>query len=194
MNNNLSVPDTIFRTRVRDESVGGSNPYRWQDMTTEDYFAGKRVLVFSLPGAFTPTCSTFQVPGFEESYNHIRELGIDEVYCISVNDAFVMNAWAKAQDIKNIKMIPDGSGHFTRHMGMLVDKDNLGFGMRSWRYAMIVNDGVIEKMFIEPGKSDNCATDPYGETSPETVVKYLESRAAVELSKNPTTKFIDTVM
>lgn len=188
------VPNVTFRTRVRDESVGGPNPYRWQDVTSDDYFAGKRVLVFSLPGAFTPTCSTYQVPGFEQAYDHIHELGIDDVYCISVNDAFVMNAWAKSQDIKNIKMIPDGSGTFTRQMGMLVAKDNLGFGMRSWRYAMIVNDKAIEKMFVEPGFVDNCDTDPYGETSPENVIKYLEARKAVDLSGKSSVKFIDTVM
>jgi len=186
---NLKVPFVTFKTRIRDESVGGPNPYRWQEMTTNDYFAGKRVLVFSLPGAFTPTCSTMQVPGFENNYDAIKQLGIDEVYCVSVNDAFVMNAWAKAQNVENIKMIPDGSGTFTRQMGMLVAKDNLGFGMRSWRYAMIVNDGTIENMFIEPGLQDNCETDPYGETSPETVMKYLEGAKAVDLSKNPTVSF-----
>lgn len=168
------VPYVIFKTRVRDESIGGSNPYRWQDMTSEDYFSGKRVVVFSLPGAFTPTCSTYQVPGFEASYNMIKSLGIDEVYCISVNDAFVMNKWAKDQCIERIKMIPDGSGTFTRMMGMLVSKENLGFGMRSWRYAMVVNDGVIEKFFEEPGRSDNCETDPYGETSPDSILTYLQ--------------------
>lgn len=168
------VPYVIFKTRVRDESIGGPNPYRWQDMTSEDYFSGKRVVVFSLPGAFTPTCSTYQVPGFEASYNMIKSLGIDEVYCISVNDAFVMNKWAKDQCIERIKMIPDGSGTFTRMMGMLVSKENLGFGMRSWRYAMVVNDGVIEKLFEEPGRSDNCETDPYGETSPDSILTYLQ--------------------
>ena len=168
------VPNVTFKTRVRDESIGGSNPYRWQNMTTDDYFKGKRVVVFSLPGAFTPTCSTYQVPGFESMYNEIKSNGIDEVYCISVNDAFVMNKWAKDQCVERIKMIPDGSGTFTRLMGMLVDKDNLGFGMRSWRYAMIVNDGVIEQMFVEPGLSDNCETDPYGETSPENVLEYIK--------------------
>ena len=168
------VPNVTFKTRVRDESIGGSNPYRWQNMTTDDYFKNKRVVVFSLPGAFTPTCSTYQVPGFESMYNEIRSNGIDEVYCISVNDAFVMNKWAKDQCVERIKMIPDGSGTFTRLMGMLVDKDNLGFGMRSWRYAMVVNDGVIEQMFVEPGLSDNCETDPYGETSPENVLEYIK--------------------
>ena len=169
------VPNVTFKTRVRDDSIGGPNPYRWQDVSSYDYFDGKRVLVFSLPGAFTPTCSTMQVPGFESSYDLIRSYGIDEIYCISVNDAFVMNAWAKAQEIKNIKMIPDGSGTFTRHMGMLVDKDNLGFGMRSWRYAMILDNGAIEKMFIEPGISDNCESDPYGVTSPKSVIEYLSA-------------------
>lgn len=167
------VPNVTFKTRVRDESVGGPNPYRWQDTSTEDYFVDKRVVVFSLPGAFTPTCSTYQVPGFEAAYNSFKELGIDEIYCISVNDAFVMNKWAKDQCIERIKMIPDGSGKFTRLMGMLVDKDNLGFGMRSWRYAMIVNNGLIEQMFVEPGISDNCETDPYGETAPENVLAHL---------------------
>jgi len=167
------VPFVTFKTRVRDESVEGPNPYRWQDMTTHDYFNGKRVVVFSLPGAFTPTCSTYQVPGFESNYQKIKDLGIDEVYCISVNDAFVMNKWAKDQCIERIKMIPDGSGTFTRLMGMLVDKDNLGFGMRSWRYAMVVNNGIIEKFFEEPGRRDNAGDDPYGETSPENVLDYL---------------------
>ena len=167
------VPDVTFKTRVRDESIGGPNPFRWQDMTTQDYFAGKRVLVFSLPGAFTPTCSTFQLPGFEKGYQDFKNQGIQEIYCLSVNDSFVMNAWAKQQELQNVKVIPDGSGQFTRLMGMLVDKDNLGFGARSWRYAMIVNDGVIEAWFEEPGREDNCGSDPYGETSPETVLNWL---------------------
>ena len=167
------VPDVTFKTRVRDESVGGPNPFRWQDMTSQDYFAGKRVVVFSLPGAFTPTCSTFQLPGFEKGYQDFKNQGIQEIYCLSVNDSFVMNAWAKQQELQNVKVIPDGSGQFTRLMGMLVDKDNLGFGARSWRYAMIVNDGVIEAWFEEPGREDNCGSDPYGETSPETVLNWL---------------------
>lgn len=169
------LPSVTFKTRVRDNSIEGPNPYRWENKTTEDYFAGKRVVVFSLPGAFTPTCSTYQVPGFEENYDKIVSLGVNDIYCISVNDAFVMNKWAKDQDVKNIKMIPDGSGNFTRYMGMLVRKDNLGFGDRSWRYAMVVDNGIIEKFFEESGRTDNCETDPYGETSPENVIEYLES-------------------
>lgn len=169
------LPSVIFKTRVRDTTIEGPNPYRWQDMTTQDFFAKKRVVVFSLPGAFTPTCSTYQVPGFEDNYEKILTMDIDDVYCISVNDAFVMNKWAKDQNVEKIKMIPDGSGCFTRYMGMLVRKDNLGFGDRSWRYAMVVDDGVIEKFFEEPGRMDNAESDPYGETSPENVIKYLES-------------------
>jgi peroxiredoxin len=170
------VPSVVFRTRVRDDSIEGPNPFRWEDKTTFDYFAGKRVVVFSLPGAFTPTCSTYQLPGFDNNYNAFKELGIDEIYCISVNDAFTMNAWAKSQDIKNVKVIPDGNSEFTDKMRMSVNKENLGFGHRSWRYAMVVNNGKIEAWFEEPGFCDNCETDPYGETSPENVLKYLQSK------------------
>lgn len=173
MKNGFTLPNVVFRTRVRDESVGGPNPYRWEEKTTADYFKGKRVVLFSLPGAFTPTCSTYQLPGFEDGFDAFRSKGIDDIYCLSVNDAFVMNQWAKAQGIKNVKVIPDGSGEFTRRMGMLVCKDNLGFGMRSWRYAAVINDGVIEAWFEEPGLCDNHAEDPYGESSPETVLAYL---------------------
>lgn len=168
------VPAVVFKTRVRDESVEGPNPYRWEDVTSYDYFAGKRVVLFSLPGAFTPTCSTYQLPGFEQNYERFKSLGIDEIYCVSVNDAFVMNQWAQHQGLTNVKVIPDGSGIFTNGMGMLVEKDNLGFGLRSWRYAAIVNNGKIEQWFIEDGKEDNCPTDPYGETSPENVLAFLE--------------------
>lgn len=166
-----NVPNVTFRTRVRDESIGGDNPYRWEDKTTDDYFAGKRVVVFSLPGAFTPTCSSTHLPDFEKMYDEFKSLGIDEIYCLSVNDAFVMNAWGSQQGLKNIKLIPDGSGEFTRKMGMLVDKDNLGFGMRSWRYAMVVDNGVVVEFLPEPGFGDNVEDDPYGESSPQNVLK-----------------------
>ncbi len=173
------VPFVTFKTRVRDESIGGDNPFRWQDMTTDDYFKGKRVVLFSLPGAFTPTCSTYQLPDFEKLYEDIKAQGIDAIYCLAVNDAFVMNAWKKAKNIQHVEVIPDGSAEFTRKMGMLVEKDNLGFGMRSWRYGAIVNDGVIEHLFVEEGFSDNCETDPYGESSPQNILKYLkEAKAA----------------
>ena len=169
------VPDVTFHTRVRDESIGGSNPYRWQEVTTDEYFKGKRVVLFSLPGAFTPTCSTFQLPDFEKLYPEFQELGIDEVYCLAANDAFVMNAWGRHNNLQHVKLIPDGNGEFTRKMGMLVAKYNLGFGMRSWRYAAVVNDGVIEKWFEEKGFSDNCETDPYGESSPQNILKVLKA-------------------
>lgn len=169
------VPSVVFKTRVRDDSIEGPNPYRWEDKTTFDYFAGKRVVLFSLPGAFTPTCSTYQLPGFEEKHAEFKALGIKEIYCISVNDAFVMNCWAKMQKIKKVKMIPDGSAEFTRKMEMSVKKDNLGFGERSWRYACVVNNGKIEKWFVEPGFEDNAPEDPYGETSPENVLAWLQA-------------------
>lgn len=170
------VPSVTFRTRVRDEAVGGSNPFRWQDVSSDDYFAGKRVVLFSLPGAFTPTCSTFQLPDFEKLTAEFNAEGVDEVYCISVNDAFVMNAWGKSQNLENVKLIPDGSGEFTRKMGMLVAKDNLGFGMRSWRYAAVVDNGVVVQWFEEEGYSDNCDSDPYGVSSPQNILETLKSQ------------------
>ena len=175
-----TVPNVTFKTRVRDESIGGDNPFRWQDKTNADYFAGKRVVLFSLPGAFTPTCSTFQLPDFEKLFPEFQAAGIDAIYCISVNDAFVMNAWGKSQGIDNIGLIPDGSGKFTRCMGMLVEKDNLGFGDRSWRYAAIINDGTVEAWFEEPGFEDNCETDPYGESAPQNILAHLTQKAAAE--------------
>jgi thioredoxin-dependent peroxiredoxin len=172
------IPDVTFRTRVRDEAIGGPNPFRWQDKTSGDYFAGKRVVLFSLPGAFTPTCSTFQLPDFEKLHGEFQAEGIDAIYCISVNDAFVMNAWGKTQNLENVQLIPDGSGEFTRKMGMLVSKDNLGFGMRSWRYAAIINDGVVEQWFEEDGFSDNCDSDPYGVSSPQNILENLRRKIA----------------
>ena len=170
---NEKVPSVTFQTRVRDESIEGDNPFRWQEVTSKELFAGMRVIVFSLPGAFTPTCSTFQLPDFEKMYDDFKAKGIDDIYCMSVNDSFVMNAWAKDQGLTNVKVIPDGSGLFTSGMGMLVAKDNLGFGVRSWRYAMVVNDGVVEKWFEEPGREDNCSDDPYGESSPQNIMSAL---------------------
>lgn len=164
------VPDVTFKTR----SKCHNGDYDWRDLTTAEVFGDKRVVVFSLPGAFTPTCSTYQLPGYDEKYEEFKALGIDEVYCISVNDSFVMNAWFNQQAIQNVKPIPDGSGEFTYAMGMSVNKANLGFGFRSWRYAMVVNNGVIEKMFEEPGKIGNCPTDPYEVSDPETVLNYLK--------------------
>lgn len=182
MKTGAKLPDVTFHTRVRDDSIEGPNPFRWEDKTTADYFAGKRVILFSLPGAFTPTCSTYQLPGFENNYEAFKAKGIDEIYCMSVNDSFVMNKWAQDQGLENVKVIPDGSGEFTRKMGMLVDKANLGFGMRSWRYAAIINDGVVEAWFEEPGLMDNCPEDPYGVSSPENLMKHLEDAQQPEMA------------
>lgn len=168
------VPDIVFKTRVRDESVEGPNPFRWQDMSSSDIFAGKNVVIISLPGAFTPTCSSTHVPGFEEKYDQFIEQGVDEIYCISVNDAFTMFQWGKHLGVNKVKMLPDGSGHFTKGMGMLVDKDNLGFGMRSWRYSMYVKDGEIQQIFDEDGKQDNCPTDPFEVSDVDTMLTYIK--------------------
>ena len=170
-----TVPDVVFKTRVRDELIGGPNPFRWQDRTTEQLFAGKRVVVFSLPGAFTPTCSTSHLPRYEELYDEFKSLGVDEVICVSVNDAFVMYQWGKQQGAEKVFLLPDGNGEFTRKMGMLVEKSNLGFGMRSWRYSMVVNNCQIEKIFVEPGYEDNCPTDPFEVSDADTMLKYLQS-------------------
>ena len=165
------VPDITFKTRVKDEEGN----YGWKDVTTCDYFKGKSVILFSLPGAFTPTCSTYQLPNFEKKFAEFSLEGIDEIYCMSVNDAFVMNAWAKQQGVEKVKMIPDGSGHFTRKMGMLVEKDNLGFGMRSWRYAAIFDSGNVLQFFPEPGREDNCSDDPYSVSKPQHMIKEVKN-------------------
>lgn len=167
------LPDVEFKMRVRDESIGGDNPYRWEMKRTADFFGGKKVVLFSLPGAFTPTCSTYQLPDFEKLFGAFQAKNVDEIYCLSVNDAFVMNQWARQQNLQHVKVLPDGSGRFTRLMGMLVDKDNVGFGHRSWRYAAVVDDGVITQWFEEPGFCDNCPDDPYGESSPQNILAHL---------------------
>ena len=170
----MQVPSVTFRVRVRDDAVGGDNPFRWQDMSTDDFFKGKKVVVFSLPGAFTPVCSTYQLPGFENNAQDFYDKGIDDIYCISVNDSFVMNAWAKHHNIDKVKIIPDGNGEFTRKMGMLVEKNNLGFGYRSWRYAALIDNCKIIESFVEPGFEDNCEDDPYEMTSPQIILEYLK--------------------
>ncbi|KTF05369.1 redoxin domain-containing protein [marine sediment metagenome] len=144
------VPNVTFKTRVRDESIGGDNPFKWYDLTTDELFANKKVVVFSLPGAFTPTCSTSHLPRYEALYDEFKALGVDEIVCISVNDVFVMYQWGLKQNRENVFLLPDGNGEFTRKMGMLVDKSNLGFGMRSWRYSMYVDNKEIKKVFKEP--------------------------------------------
>ena len=170
------VPEVVLKTRIRDENVGGPNPFRWEEVNTKDLFAGKKIAVFSLPGAFTPTCSNEQCPAFERMYDEFKEHGVDEVYCVSVNDAFVMHQWGKQLGVEKVKLLPDGSGDFTRRMGMLIAKDHLGFGQRSWRYSMIVEDGKIVEWFEEPGINDNgLDDDPYGETKPEKMLDTLKA-------------------
>lgn len=145
----------------------------WERITTNDIFLGKRVVVFSLPGAFTPTCSSTHLPRYEELYDTFKTEGIDEVYCLSVNDTFVMNEWAEAQNIENVKLIPDGNTHFTDVMGMLVDKQDLGFGKRSWRYSMLVDDGKIVKHFIEP----DVEGDPFLVSDADTMLEFINKNA-----------------
>ena len=172
----MHVPEVTFKTRVRDESVGGDNPFKWYDLTTDELFKGKKVVFFSLPGAFTPTCSSTHAPGYDKKAEELRALGVDPVVCASVNDAFVMYQWAQKLGVNNLFMLPDGNGEFTRKMGMLVRKENLGFGERSWRYSMFVDNGIIKKMFIEPGFSDNCETDPFEVSDVDTMLAYLKSK------------------
>ena len=158
------VPNVTFKT-MQDG--------RWQDVTTDDLFKGKNVIVFSLPGAFTPTCSSSHVPRFDELFPVFKQHGIDRIVCMSVNDTFVMNAWKKEQKAENIEFIPDGNGEFTEKMGLLVDKQALGFGKRSWRYSMLVKDGIITKMFIEPNK----AGDPFEVSDADTMLKFIAPNA-----------------
>jgi len=171
------IIDHIFKFRIGDTDEKGGCTFiggEWKDVSTKELFGDKKVVIFSLPGAFTPTCSGQQLPTYDEMYSQFKDKGIDDVYCVSVNDAFVMNAWARDLGIKNVKMIPDGDGTFTRSMGMLVNKPKQGFGMRSWRYAAIVNDGTIDEMFIEPGQNDfSDDDDPYTVSSPEHVLSKL---------------------
>lgn len=167
------VPQITFKTRVRDESLDHENPFRWEDKTTDDIFAGKSIVVLALPGAFTPTCSSTHLPGYEAKYEELKSKGVDEVYCLSVNDAFSMFQWAKQLGVEKVKMLPDGNGDFTRLMGMLVKKENLGFGSRSWRYSMHVVDGEIRLQFIEPGLMDNCPEDPFTASDVDTMIAHL---------------------
>ena len=144
--------------------------HEWKQLTTDDYFKGKKVAVFALPGAFTPTCSSTHLPRYNELYDTFIANGFDDVICLSVNDTFVMNQWQEEQNAKNITMLPDGNGELTNSLGFLVDKNDLGFGKRSWRYSMIVTDGIIEKMFIETEKPG----DPFSVSDADTMLKSLD--------------------
>jgi glutaredoxin-like protein len=148
---------------------------QWRDITTDELFKGRTVVVFSLPGAYTPTCSSTHLPRYNELAAVFKQNGVDEILCISVNDAFVMNEWKGGQEADNITMVPDGNGDFTKGMGMLVDKRDLGFGMRSWRYSMLVRDGVIEKMFIE----EEAEGDPFAVSDADTMLRHINPEARV---------------
>jgi peroxiredoxin len=142
----------------------------FRTINTTQQFEGKRVVIFALPGAFTPTCSTYQLPGFDEKFSEFNEKGVEQIYCLSVNDTFVMNAWFESQEIQNVYPLPDGNGEFTESIGASVQKGNVGFGIRSWRYAIVVNDNVVEKVFAEEGFGDNIESDPYEVSTPENVL------------------------
>jgi len=159
-----TVPNVTFRTRANSD---------WKDVTTDDIFKGKTVIVFSLPGAFTPTCSSTHLPRYNELAATFKANGVDEIVCLSVNDAFVMDAWKGDQEAENITLIPDGNGDFSEGMGMLVDKSDLGFGKRSWRYSMLVKNGVIEKQFIEP----DVPGDPFEVSDADTMLDYINPQA-----------------
>lgn len=163
-----SVPQVTFHVRQADEWVG---------LTSDEVFKGKKVAVFSLPGAFTPTCSSSHVPRFNQLWPQFKQQGIDEIICISVNDAYVMNEWKRDQKADNITFLPDGNGDFTEKMGLLVNKENNGYGKRSWRYSMLVDDGTISKMFIEPEQDG----DPYGVSDADTMLAYLAPNEALPL-------------
>ena len=172
------VPQVIFKTHTHDKNICGDDPFAWVDLSTDEIFKGKKIVLFALPGAFTPTCSAFHLPGYEARYNEFKKLGIDEVICLSVNDAFVMNAWKIDQGVEKVMLLPDGSTHFTKGMRMLVRKDDKGFGERSWRYSMYVEDGGIKKIFIEPGFKDNDPDDPFEVSDAKTMLEYLKSLKA----------------
>lgn len=159
------IPQVTFRTRDGDD---------WKNVTTDSIFAGKTVVVFALPGAFTPTCSSTHLPRYEELAARFADNGVDEICCVSVNDAFVMNAWGRDQGVGSVRLLPDGNGEFSAGMGMLVGKEDLGFGKRSWRYSMLVRDGVIEKMFVEP----EVTGDPFEVSDADTMLEYLAPGAA----------------
>ena len=174
----MKIPEVTFKTRIGDnESLGGgcSIGGEWKDVNSNDLFKNKKVVLFSLPGAYTPTCSSQQVPGYEDKYEEFKKY-VDEVYCLSVNDSFVMNAWFRDQKISRVKPIGDGEGKFTKEMGMLVNKPKQGFGMRSWRYSAFVDTCKVVKMFVEDGKNNESNdSDPFMVSDANTMLNYLKS-------------------
>ncbi len=173
------VPQVTFKVRVPHEMPTGvcsAIDAEWGELTTDEMFTGKKVIVFALPGAYTPTCSSTHLPGYEKKFEEFQALGVDAIYCLSVNDPFVMYEWGRAQGVKNVQFIPDGNAEFTEKMGMLVKKENLGFGNRSWRYSMLVENGEIKKVFSEEGKSDNFESDPFMVSDANTMLAYVKEQ------------------
>ena len=187
---NMKLPDVTFKTRVRVEN-NSENPFEWKDMTTDDYFKGKKCILFSLPGAFTPICSASHLPSYEKLYDDFKKLGVDEIYCLSVNDASVMRKWGLDQGLeedktpgslgfKRVKLIPDGACQFTRGVGMSCTwKDQRGFGERSWRYSALVVDGIVKKVFIEQPFIQDSEADPFEVSNAETMMSFLQSQLNV---------------
>ena len=175
----MKIPKVTFKTRIGDnQSLGGGCAIggQWKDVASDQLFKNKKIVLFSLPGAYTPTCSSQQVPGYEDKYEELKKY-VDEVYCLSVNDSFVMNAWFRDQKISKVKPIGDGEGKFTKEMGMLVNKPKQGFGMRSWRYSALVEDGKVVKLFTEEGKNDNSNdNDPFKVSDADTMLRFLQER------------------
>jgi thioredoxin-dependent peroxiredoxin len=170
---NHQIPNITFRVPVLSKEASDKDELEWKDRSTKEIFGSKKIVAISIPGAFTPICSRSHLPRYEELWAKFKELGIDDIVCISVNDPNVMFHWGKQLKIKRVLLLPDGSGEFTRKMDMLVDKSNFGFGYRSWRYAMIVNNLVVEQSFVEPGRQDNCLEDPFEKSDADTVLSYL---------------------
>ena len=176
------IPSVNLQTRVKTKNVKKSNSksnknsYKWKTISTNNLFKNKKSVVFSLPGAYTPTCSNSHLPDYEKKYNELKKKGVDEVYCVSVNDPFVMHNWKNKHNIKNIKMIPDGNGSFTKQMGALVKKNNLGFGDRSWRYSMLIDNGKIIKIFSESNISNNHKSDPFKVSDVNTMINYISNK------------------
>lgn len=175
------LPDTTHYMHEMDDdlaggcAIDGTSGFTWKTVKTTDLFANKKVVIFGLPGAFTPTCTNSQLPGFDVLYEEFKALGVDEIWCTSVNDAFVMDKWKVELDVHNVKMLPDGNGDFARAAGMLVNKENLGFGERSWRYALYADNMVVKEIFEEPGYMSLSPDDPYGVSSPENVLQHLKN-------------------
>ena len=169
------VPEVSFRLRRRATSPGGNVEFEWTTLTTADIFGGKKVALFAVPGAFTPACSDQHLPGFERLFDEFRKLGVDTIACLAVNDTFVMNQWASSRNIEKVTMLPDGNADFTRGMGMLVDRTAAGMGMRSWRYAMLVENGEITEMIAEPGFEKSPQAVPFEVSSAENLLELIKS-------------------